>query len=77
MRSYRIVDTAKVTLWLSFWLAAIFVLALFNPRAPSYPALADVLRAPRSAAGYDWLCEKLGKPFGTPEHVQCVLDRQE
>ena len=76
MLSHRIFDTTKLTLWIFFWLAVIFFMAMFNPKAPPLRASADTQHA-RDIAAESSLCEKRGKPFGSAEHMQCLLDVQE
>jgi len=76
MLSHRIFGPARITLWLGFWLAAIFFMALFNPKAPPLRASAGPHYA-RDIAAESKLCEKRGKPFGSAEHMQCLLDVQE
>lgn len=76
MLFHRIFGAARVTLWLGFWLAVIFFMALFNPKAPPLRASADTQRA-HDIAAESKHCEKMGKPFGSAAHMQCLLDVQE
>lgn len=74
MLTYKIFGATRPALWLFFWLAAIFLMAMLNPKAP--PLRADAQRA-HDIAAESRHCETLGKPFGSAEHMQCLLDVQE